>query len=144
MSQSTDPLAPDPMAPVDAMELAAWRIAQTARQLRREQPDVPVRGFRPVGVFTGRPELEIEAGSLGAAQEWAQRLGVEATSEIHVFAPDAISEHVTAETNVGDVHVEVYGTRFFDPAECEAYHREQAADRPVPYVLTDKTAGGDA
>ncbi|WP_155054520.1 hypothetical protein [Streptomyces blattellae] len=126
-----DPLAPDPMAPVDAMELAAWRIAQTARQLRREHRDLPLQEMRPVGLATDKPHLEIHAGSIDAVEQWAKRLGAEPQREIHVYAPDTISEHADAGTDVGEVHVIVYGSRFFTAVECEAYHREQAAKEAV-------------
>lgn len=133
-SSIPDPLATDPLAAIDAMELAAWRVAQTARQLRREHPDLPVREMRPDSITVGKPELEIGAGSLVGAQEWAECLGVELHREIRDYAADTVWEHATAETWIGDVHVSVYGTRFFTPAEAEAYHADKARESEASHA----------
>lgn len=110
-SSIPDPLAPDPMTAIDAMELTAWRIAQTARQLRRDHPHLPVHEMQPLGITDGRTALEINAGSHEGVFAWAQHLGTEPTRTSHPDTPtphQVAFEHVTVTADIAGVSVTVY------------------------------------
>jgi hypothetical protein len=115
-SSIPDPLAPDPMAAIDAMELAAWRIAQTARQLRRDHPHLPVHEMRPLGITDGRTALEINAGSHEGVLAWAQHLGTEPTRTSHPDTTNQVSfQHTQVTADITDVSVTVYAIQLVSP-----------------------------
>ncbi|MFJ4551020.1 hypothetical protein ACIP4X_17635 [Streptomyces sp. NPDC088817] len=121
-----DPLAPDPMAAIDAMELTAFRVAQTARQLRRDHPDLGVYEMLPSSISIGRAELDIHASDVDAALAWATALGGKAKHELGDYAPETVFERVTATVDVSGVKVVVYAQRILTAAEVAHFRAQQA------------------
>lgn len=120
-SSITDPLALDPMAAIEAMELAAWRVAQTARQLRRDHPDLPVYDMRAASVSCGKAELDVNVNTTDDVRMWAQRVGVQPEASTRTYSPSTIGEHVIATADLNGVTVTVYATRFLSEPEREAH-----------------------
>ncbi|MFJ2719438.1 hypothetical protein [Streptomyces sp. NPDC087437] len=125
-SSIPDPLAPDPMAAIDAMELAAFRIGQTARQLRRDHPDLPIYEMRPSSVTNGHAELDIHAYDIDAALAWANAISARAEHEMSDYAPETIFKRVTATADVSGVTVTVYAQQVLTDAEVAHYRAQQA------------------
>lgn len=127
-SSIPDPFAPDPMAGIEAMELAAWRVGQAARQMLREHPDLPVYEMRAGSVSTGKPDLDVSVNTVDDVRTWASRTGVTATSNIRAYGTDFVGEFVSASADLNGVTVAVFCTRMLSGAERDAYFAAQHAE----------------
>lgn len=125
---------PNPLAAIERMEAAAFRVSRVTRQLLADHPDLPMKDLLPGAVTIGRTEIDFSAGSIEGATAWAEALGVELTRTSH---PDAIygwhgyeAAHVSAD--IGGVHVRITGTRSLTAAEAAVRQAAKATPAGAP------------
>lgn len=103
MPENTTP-SPDPLRTVVAMEAAAFRTGQIARQLVADHPNLPLDGIEPTvatyddlrGIVV-RARLELQLSSAQVAQDWAAALGCEHTVTEHEtgYGPSTVAKFET-------------------------------------------------
>jgi len=133
MSERTNPLGA-----IEAMEAAAFRTGQAARQMLAEHPDLPVQEIRPGYSTGGRAELAIHAGDCDSVRAWAERLGLEAEAHFGSYTYptngyEMVYEACHAKGTVLGAQVDISGTRSVEGAERESW-----------IAAGDEGSGGDA
>lgn len=127
-----------PLAEVEAIEAAVFRIGQLARRLRTEHPELPIERMEPTAwaLATGyrgtdvHAELEIGAGSVDGVHAWATALG---TKDIVKTTDKGPHQAAKAEVVIHGVMVKVSGTRTLVGDEYAAWcaKRDQATEGPA-------------
>ncbi|MEW2636448.1 hypothetical protein AB0903_33630 [Streptomyces sp. NPDC048389] len=144
MSEDTER---SPLATIEALEAAAFRVGQVARRLLAEHPGLPVWEIRPRAIAysrhpTNSAQLEISPRDTDAVRAWAEALGT--TVDVKFYDNPARShcfEYHGAECTIGGVEVSISATRRPSEEEITAWRTKR--DQALADAEKDTRDAGD-
>jgi hypothetical protein len=111
----------NPLAELELLESAVFRLGCTARRLLAEHPQLPVKEFWP---SYGDVELTVYVETIQDVMAWAVVLGAEAVHEVHDYGHYAYRS-CRATTQTGGVTVVLLGTETMTQTEADRWRAQQ-------------------
>lgn len=118
-----------PLAAIESLESAAFRVGQVARHLLAEHPDAGLT-VKSADVFgyednVGAATLYLSARSVDTARTVAAALGIEVRTEMRRCSPYAVFESVDGHGAVDGIEVRLMALRHLTDDEAAAWRTNQ-------------------